>query len=402
MLRKRILVFIVLVSSAITPGCWSRTELNELAVVMALGIDKHEEGFAVSAQILNPSETGAKHNNSMGSLPVITYKSVGQTIPDALQRMLSMAPRMLYLSHLRVLIFGEELARHGVGDAMDFISRNHELRTDFFLLVAKGGNASDILEVVTPFEYIPANSLYSSILVSHDKWAATGKVTLQKFITEMKLDGSDPVISGVQLNGTLEQGRMLENVKKINPDTLIQHSGVAVFKRDRLVGWLEEPPSKAVNYVLNRVDSTVGYVECSGEGVAGFQVSRADSSTRVSLDPAGVPKFHVQLEIEADLNAIQCALDLNSPSTIRDIERRIENKYNANIRKHIRLVQDEYGADVFGFGEALHRKYPKVWKQYRDHWDESFKTMEISVNSKVAIRRIGSVVQPIDGEVNEP
>ena len=47
----------------------------------------------------------------MGSLPVVTYKSVGKTIPDALQRMLSMAPRMPYLSHVRVLVFGEDLAR---------------------------------------------------------------------------------------------------------------------------------------------------------------------------------------------------------------------------------------------------------------------------------------------------
>lgn len=40
----------------------------------------------------------------------------------------------IQLSHLRMLLFGEGLARHGVGDAMDIILRNHQLWTDFFFL----------------------------------------------------------------------------------------------------------------------------------------------------------------------------------------------------------------------------------------------------------------------------
>lgn len=402
MIGKRILVIIMLVSVAITSGCWSRKELNELAVVMALGIDTHEDGYAVSAQVLNASETGAKQNSSMGSLPVITYTSVGKTIPDALQRMLSMAPRALYLSHLRVLIFGEELARQGVGNAMDFISRNHELRTDFFMLVAKGGRASDILEIVTPFEYIPANSLYSSIMISQKRWAATGKITLQKFITELKRGGSDPVLSGVQLRGSVEQGQNVENVKKIHPDTMIQHAGLGVFKRDRLVGWLDESPSKGVNYILNRVETTVGDIECAGGGVAAYLIHRTDSTTHVHLNEKGEPEFRVEMEIEADLSAVECTMKLDSPDAITDLEKRIENRFNTNIAKHIRYIQSEYGADVFGSGEALHRQLPKVWKKYRDNWDERFRTVQIQVNANVAIRRIGSIVQPINEEVDEP
>lgn len=49
------------------------------------------------------------------------------------------------------------------------------LRTDFFLLVAKESKASKILEIITPFEHIPANSLYSSILVSHKNGQPPGK-----------------------------------------------------------------------------------------------------------------------------------------------------------------------------------------------------------------------------------
>ncbi|AYB44790.1 Ger(x)C family spore germination protein [Paenibacillus lautus] len=402
MLERKIFSVLLVVCLTFTPGCWSRKELNELAVVMALGIDTHENGYAISAQVLNSAEAGSKIGGSMGSLPVVTYKSVGKTIPDALQRMLSMAPRMPYLSHVRVLVFGEDLARSGVSDVLDYISRNHQLRTDFFMLVAKNGKAAEILEVVTPFEYVPANSLYSSILISEKKWAATGKVTLQQFVTELKRSGSDPVLSGVQLNGSLAEGQSMENVKQINPATLLQHTGLGVFKGDRLVGWLGEPPSKAVNYVLNRVDTTSGFIVCPDSGIVGFSVNRADTTLDVTLNADGTPAFSAELEIEADVNAVQCAIDISQPAVIDELEKDIEDKYNANIRKHIGLVQQRYGADVFGFGEVLHRKYPDVWKKYRDQWGDSFKKMSIRVDADVAIRRIGSIIQPLNQKVVEP
>ncbi|ANA82410.1 Ger(x)C family spore germination protein [Paenibacillus glucanolyticus] len=401
MLGRTILSVLLMTSLIITSGCWSRKELNELAVVMALGIDTHKDGYAVSAQVLNSSELATKSGGSIGSLPVVTYKSVGKTVPDALQRMLSMAPRMLYLSHVRVLVLGEDLARQGVSDVLDYISRNHQLRTNFFMLIAKNGNASEILEVVTPFEYIPANSLYSSILISEKKWAATGKVTLQQFVNELKQSGSDPILSGVQLNGSSAEGQSVENVKKISPSTLLQHAGLGVFKGDRLVGWLGEPPSKTVNYVLNRVESTAGYVSCPSGGIVGFTVNRADTSLDVMLSAENIPRFSVKMEIEADINSVQCPININQPSAIEALERSIEDKYNENIEKHVKDVQQRYGADIFALGEVLHRKYPQVWKTYRSHWGESFQSMSIDVHSHVAIRRIGSIIQPLNQEVDE-
>ena len=157
------------------------------------------------------------------------------------------------------------------------------------MLVAKNGKAAEILEVVTPFEYVPANSLYSSILIS-EKWAATGKVTLQQFVTELKRSGSDPVLSGVQLNGSLAEGQSMENVKQINPATLLQHTGLGVFKG---TGWSDGwgTPSKAVNYVLNRVDTTSGFIMCPDSGIVGFSVNRADTTLDVTLNADGTPLF---------------------------------------------------------------------------------------------------------------
>ncbi|MFD2880344.1 hypothetical protein ACFTAO_37435 [Paenibacillus rhizoplanae] len=99
-------VLLLVFSLAVLPGCWSSKELNELAVVMALGIDTAPQGYAVSAQVLNSGEARNNKGESGKSLPVLTYKATGQTVPDALQHILSAAPHALYLSHIRVLVLG--------------------------------------------------------------------------------------------------------------------------------------------------------------------------------------------------------------------------------------------------------------------------------------------------------
>lgn len=390
---------LLLISLTVLSGCWSRRELNDLAIVMALGVDLDKDGYAVSAQVMNPSQAGSLSGASNGSLPVVTYKATGRTIPEALQRMLSTTPRNLYLAHVRVLVFGEAYARQGVGDAIDFLTRSHELRTDFFLLAAKHTDASKILDVITPFEQIPANSLYSSILVSHKNWAGTGKVTLQQFIVELERGGSNPIMSGVQLQGDTSEQGTLKNIQNVIPKSLIKQAGIAVFKKDKLIGWLGEAPSKTVNYVLNEVDTTEGSVECPDGGFAGFIITDARSRIRIAINERDEPEFVIHLKAEANLTTLHSRLDLSQTASIKELEQRMEEKFDNLMAANISLVQEKYDSDIFGLGEELHRQYPKLWRSYRKHWDESFQSVRVSVKSDVTIRRIGSVVQPQQKEM---
>lgn len=401
MRRKVIGCVLLMISLTAIAGCWSRNELNELAVVMALGIDLDKEGYAVSAQVLNSGQAGTLTGGSSGGLPIVTYRATGKTIPEALQHMLSITPRTLYLAHIRVLVFGEEFARSGVGDALDFITRNHELRTDFFLIVAKHSEAYTVLDVITPVEQIPANSLYDSILVAHKKWAGTGKVTLQQFIVELERGGSNPVMSGVQLDGDSPVRGSLKNVQNAIPGSLLKQAGIAVFKKDRLVGWLNEGSSKTVNYVLNEVNSTEGSITCPDGGIVGFIITRSKSRISVAINEQQKPEFLIRLKAEANLTVLQSKLDLSKTSSIQELEQRIEDKFNKLMAENIKLVQEQYDSDIFGFGEALHRQHPKFWHVYREHWEESFPTVKIDVRSDVSIRQIGSVVQPLQKEMEE-
>ncbi|MGO1528966.1 Ger(x)C family spore germination protein, partial [Senegalia sp. (in: firmicutes)] len=56
MKKKIILLLIIIISINLITGCWDKRELSELSIASAIGIDRVEDEYLVSVQIINPSE----------------------------------------------------------------------------------------------------------------------------------------------------------------------------------------------------------------------------------------------------------------------------------------------------------------------------------------------------------
>ena len=132
-MKKQILLLLSLIF--LLSGCWDKRELNELAITMALGIDKSEDGYKVTAQVAVPAELSAK--GGPGHSQIVLFQATGKTVEDALRKLTKEAPRIIYPGHLQMLVFGESLAKEGIGKPLDFMSRNWEVRADYYVVVAK-------------------------------------------------------------------------------------------------------------------------------------------------------------------------------------------------------------------------------------------------------------------------
>lgn len=131
-MRRLALCLIIGMLIPLLAGCWDRNELNEISLVVGLGLDKVDDKYKVSVQLVNPSRVAPKAGVSSNASPVVTFEESGKTLPEALRRMEVQVPRKLYFAHLRMIVLGEELAKSGISKPLDFISRNPQMRTDFF------------------------------------------------------------------------------------------------------------------------------------------------------------------------------------------------------------------------------------------------------------------------------
>ena len=66
---KRIIYvsFMISICCVLLTGCWSRRELNDLSIAFALGLDKDDGQYVVTAQIINPGEISPNQGGGGGN-----------------------------------------------------------------------------------------------------------------------------------------------------------------------------------------------------------------------------------------------------------------------------------------------------------------------------------------------
>jgi spore germination protein KC len=381
-------------------GCWSKHELSDIAIATALGIDQADGRFRVSVQLLNPGEIASKVPTDR--TPVFVHAVEADTIFEAMRKLTTLAPRKIYLSHIRLIILGEELAEKGIAKPLDYLSRDHEMRADFFIAIAKNHSAEELVSVLTPLEKIPANQVFTTLEMSEQTWAPTKGINLDELINSLVSDGKTPVLTGISLHGSAKTGASMENISVVRPKTEIQVTGLGVFKQDSLVGWMTEKESKGFNYITSNIGNTVGSFPCRNkkEDRITVEVIRSQAEL-IGKVKNGTPSLTVKITAEENIGEVQCDIDLTDPAIIRDLEKKAEEEVEEIAYASIKRAQEEFQSDIFGFGEVIHREDPKAWKTLKKDWEQHFSRMDIKVIADVHIRRVGAITESFQKKASE-
>lgn len=374
---------------ALTTGCWNRKELNELAIQLATSIDKEGKEYRVATQVVIPSEISSKINSS-GMAPVTLFQATAPTMMEAFRKMTESSSRKIYSAHLRVLVIGEEVAKNGLSEVLDLFSRNPETRTDFYLMVARNTSAMSILETLTMMERIPAENLFYSLDTSAKTWSPTTTVTIEQLIEHLVTEGSSAVLTGVELLGDKEEGKKITNVQEIKPSAHTRFSGLAVFRGDKLAGWLNENQSRGYNYILDNVQSSVGHVKCPSGGLIGLETLR--NQTVVKADVVdGEPVITIKIINVNTVADSECEINLSDPEVIEALEQQSAEKLRGVIEQTILYSQKKFDFDVFGFGQTLYESHPREWRKLRKDWSSRYwPKLKINYDIKVQIHKIGT------------
>ncbi|WP_165820799.1 Ger(x)C family spore germination protein [Pueribacillus theae] len=399
MKRKCILLLTSFFSLFLLAGCWSKTELNDLAIATAMAIDKAEDGYLVSVQVLNPSQIASQQTMMTTETAVTTYHSSGGTILEALRELTKEIPGKLYLAHIRIVIFGEEVAREGIRKPLDFLSRDYEFRTDFYILVSRYGMASPLLNVLTSLERIPANSIFTTLQMSQTRWAPTKGVTLDELIENLVKLGQDPVLTGIYVKGEEQAGNSIKNIELVDPPAVLKVDNLAAFHGDRLIDWLNNEESMGYIYVLGNVRSTIEHIPCDKDDNGKVTIEIMQSTPEVKAKVVkGEPKVGIKVKAEGNVADVECLIDLTDPKKIQELQETIEKTIEEKIEKVVEKAKNDLQSDILGFGEAIHRSNPKLWKKLKNEWKEHFPTISHTTKVEVKIRRFGTITDSFQEE----
>lgn len=390
-MKKKIIITLVLIwISLLVTGCWSRKELNDLAIATALGIDKVDDQYLVSIQIVNPSEVATKVSGGGYQTPVTVYSTTSTTVFGAIRKLTTITPRKVYLAQLRTIVFGEELAREGIGPVLDYLARDREIREeDIFMLIAKDGAAIDSIQILTHLDKIPAMKIYGALKTLEKYWAPVAVVQLSELMFDLSDGRKYPVIPGVIVVGDKEQGNPKKNVESVASPVYLQFANTAAFHKDKLVGWLNETESKGYNYLGNRVIKTAGDINCPNGGTMTLDIIRSNTKLKGHVKN-GMPQIEVDIRMEGNIADVQCEVNLMDPKIIEELEKIGSERVKEIIQIALNKVQKELKTDIFGFGDVIHRGDSREWKKIKKDWEQIFPDVPVNIDVKLFIRNMGT------------
>lgn len=381
-------ILIILLMSLVA-GCWDRRELDTLAIVSGVGIDRADdpEKLKVTVQIIKPGDVKGPSQGSGGSggsgggssTPAVwVLEGEGYTVFDSIRTMATMSSRRLYFPHSQALVIGKEAARHGVRPLLDFFVRDPEPRINQWIVVASD-KASDILKAHSGLNKIPALAV-GDLADEADATSQVYVTTIKEFLERLVSKTSAPLAGYME---TVEAGGQ-KNLRLV---------GVSVFKGDKFVGTLDDAQTRGVMWVLNKAQGGVLVVESQGlmERIS-LELVRSKSKVTPKIEGG---KVSIQVEVKADLNlgSNLSGQDMSTPAGMEALGRRAATVIRNEIWLALQKAQ-EWNTDIFGFGEAVHRKYPKEWKRLEGEWDNIFPTLDLQIEVKAEVVKVGLTMSP--------
>lgn len=374
-------LFFLLVITMFLTGCWNRIEINDIAIVTAIGLDLVEDDKVhLSLQVAIPSKlgstTGSGGENGKGSLVI---SDTGVTISEAFRNIQGKLPRRIFFSQSRVLLIGEDYAKKGVSPVINFHTRYNKTRINSFIMFTKG-EASKVINSMPKFENISAEEIKEL-----NKLNIGLKVYIRDFLNMLLTDGLEPY-------GPLFTLEALEVKPKNKSEHVQSIRGTAVFKGDKLIGWMDQLETRGLLWLKNEIESGIVSIKIpkeQGGGNISMEILKTDTKLEPKLKNG---HLHMNLTVSTRLNLIEndSQLNLFDTKVIKDLQNKVDKEIDGRIQMTVDKVQKEYQSDILGFGQAVYRKYPKQWKtSYQKNWDQEFPRLAVTIHTNSIIKRTG-------------
>ncbi|WP_312694615.1 Ger(x)C family spore germination protein, partial [Caproiciproducens sp.] len=173
---------------------------------------------------------------------------------------------------------------------------------------------------------------------------------------------------------------------KNNDKKAVEANGEAVFKGDKMIGYLSQEDSKYYLFAVDGIHGGILTLSSTKEEVPDVSLEISKSTTKRSYSYSeGKLKVMIRINTDVYLDEIREHSDLLDENKIKEIEKKAQKMVEDRTSAVIQKVQTEYNSDIFGFGNMIYKKDLKLWKKMDPQWDKLFPSIQVEVQSKVNI-----------------
>jgi spore germination protein KC len=325
-------------------GCthdMSRKEIDEIDLILVVAIDYEDGEYTLSA--LHSSGGGADPEEGSGATEEVA-KGTGKSAYEALEDLKLKNKKSISLAQAGSFLIGEEAAKQGLDQSLDFLSRDETIKMEALIYVTKGKKAADFVQEgidnkQTIHEDLDAmKQKQQEILTRNDN-------TMVNILNDMKQTDSCVLVPYLLAD---ESGYLID--------------GYSVFNELTLVNYLDHETSDGVNFIRNIMRSYPIYLD---NGV-GLYISYTNTKLKAKLENQQVT-VTVTVSFESMLKEVLTKKDVFTRDELDQLTLDQNNYIQSIIEKPVQYSIDS-GLDILNLARLVENQNFTQWKSIKDSW----------------------------------
>jgi hypothetical protein len=227
-------------------------------------------------------------------------------------------------------------------------------------------------------------------------------VTLHEFYIRLKTNSGAPLAVGYGLNPLSGQDQPsgtepVGKTKTYLPGDLprqggdpVEFTGMAVFKADKMVGYLDSGETRALSILLNKYNN--GFLSVPDPLAKAHLVTmsmRNGRAPKIAIDISGEkPAIHINILLEGEITGHPSGIAYEKSDYLPLLEAQVSNLFQRQIADMLVRVQ-EWGTDVADFGYFIRPKFMTMDELKDYNWDRQFPQATVTIKVKTELRRAG-------------
>lgn len=374
------MIFLILIiCPIILCGCWNYKEIDQLAIVAGIAIDKDvvTNKYILTTEIVTTQSQGVSSiiNSQL-------FTSEGDSIFSAVRNAIEITGLRLFWSDAKLVIISESIAKEGVIPVLDWTNRSNFVRPDMWLLIANGNSAAEILEYKIKLNEVTSFHLDDTM----NSWKVLSKFPgsmVWSFIDGLSSPGNSQAVATVKNE---------QNAGIISP--LIE--GSAIFKADKLIGYLNGDETLYMLLAENKIKQ--GLIVLKNVSGSNTNVTLEINDNRTKLTPLynnGTVSMIIDIYPVVSIHEIQGTTDFMTEENIKIVQDETEKNIKSNVQELINKFQKDYNSDVLGFEDTFKKEKPKVSENLKNNGIDIFTNIKTIVNVHAQIKGSNKTMKPI-------
>lgn len=390
--NKLFILLLIIVFISTFSASYNSLNLDNLAFAVAIGIDKSDSNkLKVTFEFLAPSpstESGAQTKPVLNSVEC-------SSITNGINIMNAYLGKKVNLSHCKLIIFSEELAKDGISDEVYSLINEVQVRPSANIVISKCNtkyyieNSVPGLESLIPryYDIFPNTSEYTGY---------TCNATIGDFFNALVCNSCSPyaILGGINNPNTntndlqtIDDSSIKSNESPITGNRASQNIGLAVFKDDKLSGELNAIETICFLNVRKQVDTFLVSIPNPEDTTSKIDIYLSPNSTH-NIDVSfvnGAPYIKLKLKLHGKIYSMSKNSQYLNEDVLNSISNSCNNYLENEFSKYLYKTSTVFQSDINGFGVYALSKF-STSSEFNDYdWLNNYKNSNFDVDIETVI-----------------